>query len=104
MKKCIIFFSILFFNSVHSQDLSEYQKAMFHNNKGNLPYRILYPVSFDSSAAYPLLVFLHGAFEKGTDNEAQLNIGGRYFLREENRKNFPALILFPQCPENDSWA
>lgn len=51
-----------------------------------------------------LLFFLHGAFEKGFDNEAQLNIGGRFFLRDSIRKNYPAYVLFPQCPEKDQWA
>jgi predicted peptidase len=104
MKAIAIIFLTLLLSTGYSQDLSEYQKEVFQNRKGSLPYRILYPASFDSLSTYPLLIFLHGAYEKGTDNEAQLSIGGRYFLREENRKNFPAIILFPQCPENDSWA
>jgi len=87
-----------------TQDLTEYKKEIFKSVKGELPYRILYPTSFDSTHKYPLLIFLHGAFEKGTDNEMQLRIGGRYFLGEENRKNYPAIILFPQCPLDDSWA
>ena len=104
MKNIFLILFTFFFSLAYSQDFSEYCKAIFSTSKGNLPYRILYPSSFDSSTAYPLLIFLHGAFGKGTDNEAQLNIGGRYFLREENRKNFPAIILFPQCPADDSWA
>ncbi|HET6994598.1 MAG TPA: PHB depolymerase family esterase [Chitinophagaceae bacterium] len=104
MKFTISVFIVLFATALHSQDLSEYRKETFTTNKGSLYYRILYPASFDSIASYPLLVFLHGAFEKGNDNEAQLRIGGRYFLREENRKNFPAIIIFPQCPLDDSWA
>jgi hypothetical protein len=44
------------------------------------------------------------AYEKGNDNEAQLDIGGRYFLADSNRRNFPAVIVFPQCPSNDVWA
>jgi predicted peptidase len=69
-----------------------------------MPYRYLRPENFDSSKKYPLLIFLHGAFEKGYDNETQLNIGGRFFLRDSFRKNYPAFILFPQCPEKDAWA
>ncbi|MGC4034504.1 MAG: phospholipase [Chitinophagaceae bacterium] len=74
------------------------------NNEQRLQYRLLYPQNFDSSRKYPLLIFLHGAFEKGDDNESQLTIGGEFFLKEENRQNFPAFILFPQCPSNDLWA
>jgi predicted peptidase len=104
MKFSLIIFLLFIVSTAAGQNFSEYQQENFSNRKGNLPYRILYPQSFDTSAVYPLLIFLHGAFEKGTDNETQLNIGGRFFLREENRKNFPAVILFPQCPYDDSWA
>ncbi len=68
-----------------------------------LPYRLLQPAG-DTSAAYPLLVFLHGANERGDDNTAQLAIGGRFFLRDSIRKNYPAYVLFPQCPADDVWA
>jgi predicted peptidase len=89
---------------VHAQDLSEYKFASFTKNGHSLPYRLLYPLNFDPDKKYPLLVFLHGSYEKGTDNALQLNIGGRYFLRPENRSQYPAFVLFPQCPADDSWA
>ena len=103
MKKFPYFLFLVLTCSSRAQVLSEYQYAYYNSNKGQLPYRILYPLDFDTIRSYPVLVFLHGAFEKGTDNNAQLNIGGRYFLREENRKDFPAIVIFPQCPADDSW-
>ncbi len=90
--------------TAHSQDFSAYAKQVYVKKDQQLPYRILSPVNFDSTKKYPLLVFLHGAYEKGYDNELQLNIGGRYFLREQNRNDFPAFVVFPQCPPGDSWA
>jgi len=90
--------------SFHAQDLSEYKREIFTRKDQYLPYRILFPLAFDTSRKYPLLIFLHGAYEKGNDNEAQLDIGGRYILADSNRRNFPAVIVFPQCPSNDVWA
>lgn len=90
--------------SLHAQNLSEYKKEIFTGKDQYLPYRVLYPLAFDTARKYPLLIFLHGAYEKGNDNEAQLEIGGRYFLADSNRRNFPAVIVFPQCPSNDVWA
>ena len=86
------------------QDLSAYERHYFNAPELNLPYRLLRPLTIEADKKYPLLIFLHGAFEKGFDNEAQLNIGGRYFLRDSIRKNYPAYVLFPQCPVIDSWA
>src|SRR5262245_59556154 len=95
---------LLFCCSLCAQNLKEYKKEIFGNGKHRVPYRILYPLDFDTSKKYPLLIFLHGAFEKGNDDEIQLNIGGRYFLADSNRKKFPAIVVFPQCPADDSWA
>jgi predicted peptidase len=84
--------------------LSLFQKKEFVFNGKTLPYRILYPEHYDPNKKYPLLLFLHGAGERGKDNEKQLTHGARLFIREENRKNFPAIIVFPQCPEESFWA
>jgi predicted peptidase len=69
-----------------------------------LPYRILYPENYDRKKKYPLILFLHGAGERGNDNEKQLIWGGKLFLDPENRKNFPAIVVFPQCPAESFWA
>src|ERR1700740_785542 len=98
MRSACLFFFLFSATIVRSQGFDEYHKEIFNRPAGQLPYRILYPLSFDTTKIYPILIFLHGAFEKGTDNEKQLNIGGRYFLREENRRNFPSIVIFPQCP------
>jgi predicted peptidase len=87
-----------------AQDFSAYEKHYFNAPELNLPYRYLRPESFDSVKKYPLVIFLHGAHDKGFDNEAQLSIGGMFFLKDSIRKNYPAYILFPQCPPRDLWA
>ncbi|MFI5128396.1 MAG: dienelactone hydrolase family protein [Chitinophagales bacterium] len=69
-----------------------------------LPYRILYPDNYDKTKKYPLLLFLHGAGERGNDNEKQLTWGGKLFLKSENRTNFPAIVVLPQCPDESFWA
>jgi predicted peptidase len=82
-----------------------YQKKEFVFAEGKaLPYRILYPDNYDKSKKYPLILVLHGAGERGKDNEKQLMHGSKLFVTDENRKNFPAIVLFPQCPEESFWA
>ena len=89
---------------VVNQALNIYERKEFVFNGNKLPYRILYPVNFDKTKKYPLLLFLHGAGERGKDNEKQLMHGSKLFITDENRKNFPAIIIFPQCPEESFWA
>ena len=69
-----------------------------------MPYRILFPEHYDHRKKYPLLLFLHGAGERGKDNELQLTHGASLFLKGENRKRFPAFVVFPQCPRDTWWA
>lgn len=84
--------------------LVAYERKEFSFAPGQvLPYRILYPENYDPSKKYPLILFLHGAGERGNDNEKQLVHGSRLFLNAENRKNFPAIVVFPQCPEESFW-
>ncbi len=105
MKQFLLFFLVFFSASVYAQDLSLYQKKEFIYSEGRvLPYRILYPENYDKNKKYPLLLFLHGAGERGKDNEKQLIHGAKLFITEENRKNFPAIIILPQCPQESFWA
>lgn len=86
-----------------AQDYSAYAKVYFRHQEKELPYRLLSPPD-NVENKYPLVIFLHGGFEKGLDNEAQLSIGGKFFLQDSIRKKYPAYVLFPQCPQDDAWA
>lgn len=90
--------------SVKAQDKSLFGKEQFVKGSDTLQYRILYPEGFSQDSIYPLVLFLHGAGERGSDNESQLVHGADLFLKEENRKDFPAVVIFPQVPKDDYWA
>jgi len=70
---------------------------------GKLPYRILKPADYDANKKYPLVIFLHGAGERGTDNLVQLKHGMADYANDENRKKFPAFVIAPQCPAERKW-
>lgn len=105
MKKVGILLLLLgCFTSAFSQDYSKFQKKIYPVGSDTLPYRILFPQNYDSTKQYPLLVFLHGAGHRGKDNQKQLLNGAALFLKEANRQQFPAIVIFPQCSLNDFWA
>jgi len=81
-----------------------YQAATYLQKEESLPYRLLLPEDYDIKKKYPLLVFLHGAGERGNDNELQLTHGSDQFLTPAFRKQYPAIIVFPQCPKDAYWA
>lgn len=107
MKKitAVMLFCFTAIFTVTAQDTTFYQKAAFVFAEGKvLPYRIMYPENYDRSKKYPLILVLHGAGERGKDNVKQLVHGSKLFAADSNRKNFAAIIVFPQCPEESFWA
>jgi len=104
MQRIRIFLLLIFSISAQAQDMDVYQKKLYLNQEDTLPYRIMYPPGFDETGKYPLLLFLHGAGERGNDNEKQLVHGGSLFADPANRRDFPAVVVFPQCPQDDWWA
>lgn len=85
-------------------DFSQYSYELFVHKGDTLRYRMLNPAGYESQKAYPLIVFLHGAGERGSDNAAQLLHGGSLFLNDTLRQRFPSIVIFPQCPKDSMWA
>ncbi len=105
LRVLFLFIFITMVSTAFAQDLSLFEKKVFISPQGDtLPYRILFPENYDRSKSYPLVMFLHGAGERGNDNEAQLTHGSILFLADSNRKNYPAIVVFPQCPLNIAWS
>ena len=102
MKQFVLFFLSIFLLTVGARSQEAYQKKVFISSRGDsLNYRLLRPESEKPGQQYPLVLFLHGAGERGSDNEKQLTHGGQMFLNPVNREKYPAFVLVPQCPEKD---
>jgi len=93
-----------FFITVVAFAQSKYEEQVFKSGLGELDYRILYPDNFSTKKTYPVLLFLHGAGERGDDNQKQLVHGSKLFIDAEFRQNYPAIVVFPQCPKEDYWS
>lgn len=102
----IVLVSMLVFTAfiANAQDKNLYEKHWFIQNGDTMPYRLLLPENYDASKQYPLIVFLHGRGESGTDNQKQLAHGSALFLRDSIRKNYPAIVVFPQCSNESYWS
>ena len=68
-----------------------------------LPYRIYVPAHLDTTEKVPLILFLHGAGERGNDNTAQLIHGVSNLVDYSIRTNQPFVLLAPQCPAGSQW-
>jgi predicted peptidase len=64
-------------------------------------YKVFLPAGWKREEATPVILFLHGAGERGDDNEAQASVGlGPSIARQ---KNFPFIVVLPQCPRGRWW-
>ncbi len=65
-----------------------------------MAYRLFVPKGYDPSRSYPLVLFLHGAGESGSDNEAQLraNQGATVWAKPDEQARHPCFVLALQNP------
>lgn len=71
-------------------------------NGATYGYQVFVPSSNAGGARPPVILFLHGAGERGNDNHAQLKAGIGPYLRR-HADDFPALVVLPQVPEHGAW-
>lgn len=79
----------------------ETQARTISNGDFVLPYRIHIPPNLPEGQKVPLVLFLHGAGERGDDNARQMIHGIPSLL--DYFKNHPAILLIPQCPKEMRW-
>ena len=66
-------------------------------------YRLMKPASVEPDQKYPLVIFLHGAGERGTDNALQLLYFPTQMAQPRYRERFPCYVLAPQCRNDRKW-
>ena len=65
-------------------------------------YQIFVPVDYTPETRWPVILFLHGAGERGADGVLQTEVGlGRALRRDAAR--FPAIVVMPQAPRDTRW-
>lgn len=70
----------------------------------SLNYRFMQPRALPDRGTAPLLLFLHGAGERGEDNVRQLQNLPETLARFDSRRQRPCFVLVPQCPSNSDWS
>ncbi len=70
----------------------------------SLPFRLFRPQT-TRARTYPLVVFLHGSGERGTNNLTQItaNQGAVAFAAPQRQSTDPSFVLAPQAPPGLSW-
>ena len=106
-------FSIVAFASVcllpldgRAQDVNGFEARTLQGSKGlTLPYRLYKVKNPTAGTKYPLILFLHGAGERGNNNTSQLmaNAGATVWATDAHQTKHPAYVIAPQCPADKQW-
>lgn len=84
---------------------AELQALEWKANDGTVvKYRWSAPEKIEAGKTYPLVLFLHGAGERGIDNAAQLKHGVNTILENSKKLGQPIFLIAPQCPPGRWWS
>lgn len=66
-------------------------------------YQVYVPPDWSKDKKWPVILFLHGAGERGEDGLAQTDVGIGRAIRM-NVARWLAIVVFPQCRRNEWWS
>src|SRR2546423_12975181 len=82
-------------NVACSADIKDFEARQYKDADGNvLLYRLYKPKNYDAGQKYPLILFLHGAGERGNNNTAQVR-DALHWAKDAVQKENPCFILAP---------
>lgn len=106
--RAILIALLLLINSVgFSQEgliMKQFEYKTHKVDTTSIPYRFFIP-SQKENELYPLIIVLHGAGERGSDNEVQIKYHqlATVWTDSINQANHPCFIIAPQCPKDNKW-
>lgn len=91
---------------IQAQTNTPLTAATYHwqsHRSGTLQYLLYLPPGYDAAGQkdWPLMLFLHGAGERGNDVNRVAIHGPLHHVQQG--QSFPFIILAPQCPANELW-
>lgn len=104
---CLLAVLLMANSALLAQDadlLSHFEAKRHIEGNDTLPYLLYCSSKAEfSEDALPLVVFLHGAGERGNNNTDQLRHCIRFFLDDSVSTRYPFLLMAPQCPAEQRW-
>ncbi|MBN2455309.1 MAG: dienelactone hydrolase family protein [Sedimentisphaerales bacterium] len=83
-----------------SQNVKDFKKKI--SKTLNCKYLLFLPQDYgQETARWPMILFLHGAGERGSDINKVRHHGLAKIVTE--KKDFPFIVVSPQCPQKSWW-
>ncbi len=102
---CMFLFAFVTFGATQDTKIEDkFEPGFISIGDESIPFRLYSPPLATSESPKPLLIFLHGAGERGVDNKSQLNhFPLRWFRESHLGARHDAFIFVPQCPKGKWW-
>lgn len=78
-----------------------FEQRVFKDEQGEHRYSVFLPAAYSADRQWPVILFLHGAGERGTDGRRPTLVGLGPAIRAR-QSDFPFIAVFPQCEDQDS--
>lgn len=78
-----------------------FEQRVFKDDQGEHRYSVFLPEAYSADRQWPVILFLHGAGERGTDGRRPTLVGLGPAIRAR-QSDFPFIAVFPQCEDQDS--
>ncbi len=101
----LLFLFVLSSGNLSAKEPTEiYEAKTFHAKDGRtIPYRQYTPENMSTKKKYPLVLFFHGAGERGTKNIKVLQWGLMPLHAYLEANHVEAIVIAPQCAPKEQW-
>ncbi|QOW10113.1 phospholipase [Kaistella flava (ex Peng et al. 2021)] len=89
-------------NSINNLSNDFFEKHVYTEDEGEIPYRLLLPQNYNREQNYPVIIAFHNSSRIGNDNEKQLEPLSKIWIREEIYNKYHAFVIVPQFNERSS--
>jgi predicted peptidase len=107
VKQALIFFLLFAITCTESACARKIETGFLKRNVtiGTVTYyyQVYVPPDYTPKKKRPVILFLHGAGERGEDGELQTQVGIGPAIRR-GTTHFPCIVVFPQCWRGAVWA
>ena len=97
----LLFLTVVFAAPALADESGQTSQRLDVTIKVAMGYLLYLPNDYDTKESWPLVLFLHGSGERGDDVELVKTHGPPKLIGEG--KEFPFIVVSPQCPKSQSW-
>ncbi len=88
---------------VEAKRLTGFISKTINLTHGTYRYRVYVPTQWSPAKKWPVILFLHGAGERGSDGQLQTMVGLGPYMRKHPH-TIPAIVVFPQAQQGSWWS